>query len=764
MNFIQNLRERRVPQYLSAYCFGGYGLVRFVEFLEGRLQFSPHWVNLTAVGLLLLLPTVIMFAWSQGRPGKDKWGRIEKIFIPLKLVLVVAILFLIFHGKDLGAVTTTVAVEDENGKVTERVVPKTDYRKRIVLYAFENTGPADQQWLCHGLPVLLDNDLSQDPFVDTRLTAEMIAPLRDAGFPEGLDLPRALQRKVARESHYSYFLTGKVWREGEIDFIATELHASDTGRVLARREFQGPDITVLVDELSLQLRKDLDIPAGYINQHPDVAVAEIISDDLVAIEFFVRGAVMITLHNDWEAGKELLKEAAERDPTFALAQYLLSTSYSLTNHPEEAAIAINASMAHLYRLSERTQLQIKAVYYFNEQDVDKSMAVLDMWTQLYPQDSEGFLQKAFFMILRNDRASAISAYEEVLRINPHQYEMLLRIGGLYQDEGDYPQAEKYLTQYAECFPTSIQAWTELADLYLDYGELTQAAETLEKALLVEPGHIATRCVLASIAARDGRFAEAGELLANLRTSANSGQELADVIEEQLKLSADRGRIGNARVFLDDYMTSVHELYDPTQISIIHALKLRFLVDVGKSEEMLVLIDNMVSTAGPMIDLMIAYFKFEPLIELNRLDEAQTIIDKAEELINQMKIEIWRSRIAEARGSMAIARSDFDEAKAFFRRAVETSPTSTRLQRSLGRVLRLTGKFDEAEQVLNKVLKYDPANGQTNFELAKLFAESNQLTRAQEHLRLTLRAWEDADPDFIPAIEARAFSNTLNSLP
>jgi len=765
MDLLKNMHERRMPQYISAYCIGGFGLVRFVEFLEGRMQFSPHWVNLTVIALLCLLPAVALLAWSQGRPGKDHWGRLEKIAIPANLVLTIVTLLFVFHGKDLGGITTTVAVADENGQVSERVVPKSAFCKRVILYAFDNAGPADQDWLRFGLPLMLDFDLSQDPFIDGRQTSEMIGAVRNAGYPEGVDIPRALQRKLARESHFPFFLTGIVQRTENSYVIETELHGSDNGRVLAKHEFQGPDISALVDELSLQLRRDLDLPASHIDEQVDVAVAEILSEDIDAISIFSRAAIEASVHNRWDVASELSREAVKLDPTFAMAQFILSTSCSLLGGAEESTTAINAAMANLYRLPERLQLQIKAIYYLNaEQDADKGMAVVEMWTQLYPHDTDALILMAYLYLLRNDRSASIAAYETALDINPHRYELLHEIGNLHQELGEFSKAEEYLRQYAERFPTSIQSWSKLADLYLDFGELTLATETLERALLIEPQHIATRLSLADIAAKEGKFAKANDILAQLRSEAKTTQSLFDVLDQQMSLCNLQGQIIRSQSFLDEFVDCAQELYNPIEVNVIHAVHLRCSCDIGRPEESLAALENLVESTAPPVDRMVAYFKFSPLIDLNRLDETEVGIDDTEELVEQLKIEIWRPRIADARGQLAVARSDYASAEEQFRSAVDLNPTSPRTQRWLGRVLRLQGKFDEAEEVLNQLLRIDPNNGKTNLELAQLYSETDKLTKAREHLRIALHAWQDADPEFIPAIEAREMQSILGSLP
>jgi tetratricopeptide (TPR) repeat protein len=765
MDFIQNLRERRLPQYLSAYVFGGLGLVRFIEFLEGRLQFSPHWVNLTAVGLLLLLPAVTILNWSQGRPGKDRWGKLEKIAIPINLVMVVVILFVFFGGKDFGALTQKVAIADETGQVTERVVPKSEYRKRVAFFALKNAGAEDQNWLCHGVPIMLDFDLSQDAFVDSRQAAVTIVALRNEGYPDGLNVPVALQRKIAREAHYPLFFNGTFRTEGDITIIETKLQASDNGKLIAERQFQGPNILDLIDEISLQLRKDLDIPSGYIEENVDVTIAEILSEDIEAIRLFTQAAMLISAYNNWEGANELLMEAVERDPTFAMAQYVFSASNTMVGSTEGTATAIAAAMDNLYRLPERVQLQIKTYYYYNhKQDPDKGMAIVEMWTRLYPQDSDAFKQKAFLHSIRGENEAAIAAFEQALKIDPHQYELLQQIGNIYKALDEFSKAESYLRQYADQFSTRIEAWTQLASLYLNYGKPAEAKEALDQALLIEPNHIAARVSLSEAMTLEGQFDEARDLLEQLAAEANSPQERFEVLDRQMSLCQFKGQISSIYSFLDRYVEIAGGLYSPPEVTIIHALRLPVLTEIGRADEALASIESLAANTMPPITDFVNYFRINPLIKMNRLDEVEAIINQTEATVEQLKLEVWRSRLLEARSNLADARGDYVSAARLLRECVEITPLSSRMQRRLGRVLRLQGKYGESRKVLERLLKLNPNNGRTNFEMAQLYNDTDNVSKALEHLRVALITWQDADPDFAPAKAAHELQSKLNSLP
>ncbi len=162
MDLTRNLRERRVPQFLSAYVAIGWGLTQFLAFLEGRMGFSPTIVNLLSLALICLLPGVIVLAWRQGRPGPDGWGRVEVLSIATNLLLTAAVLFFVFQGQDFHAVTETVTLTDENGEAVERTVVNGAYRRHLLVFYLDNKGPAQDDWLQQGLTTAIATDHAPD--------------------------------------------------------------------------------------------------------------------------------------------------------------------------------------------------------------------------------------------------------------------------------------------------------------------------------------------------------------------------------------------------------------------------------------------------------------------------------------------------------------------------------------------------------------------------------------------------------------------------
>ena len=136
-SLVARLLKRRVPQIFAIYMGACWGLVEFADFMVGEFLLSPHWTRVALVGSLLLAPSALMLAWYHGKPGRDRMAKAEKVGIPANVALCVAVLWGSFGGSDLGAATTAVTVETEDGEVIERVVAKAEFRKRTALFPLD---------------------------------------------------------------------------------------------------------------------------------------------------------------------------------------------------------------------------------------------------------------------------------------------------------------------------------------------------------------------------------------------------------------------------------------------------------------------------------------------------------------------------------------------------------------------------------------------------------------------------------------------------
>jgi len=764
MNLIQELRQRRVIQITGGYVLGGWGFLQFLAFLESRMTVSPHLVNLIGLALLLLLPSVVTLVWVHGRPGKDTWGRAPKVVVPANLVAVALLLVVLFSGRDLGAVTQTIAVEDENGAVTERVVPKHEYRRRVLIFYPENSGSEEDAWARETLAFLLSLDLSQDGFVDAVIPLSMAGAIQDAGSSDGHGLSRPLQRKLARDANIGHFLTGSVGQQDGQWQLATELHESESGKIVARRTNAAADLFSLADQVSRQLREDLGLPAAHLNESPDLPIVELTSTDPQAVASHVQALLAVTHRNDWEAALSHLEDATERDPRYALAQFLLFGLRKTLGDAEGASTAIAAAMDNLYRVPERLSFLIKSQYYFEEkQDADKAMAVLRMWSRIYPNDVDAYEMLGLFYFIRQDLPQAIAAYEQILIIDPSRVQYLEELADLHTQIGNFDEAEGYLKRYVEIFPTRADGYENLSDFYSATGRLDEARDALAKAQLLEPEDLILTLSLIDLDIKTGKYRESEQALVDLLTGTVTARERVRIYVRQVSLAVLLGRPDDVIDRLAAFYEAGLESLNPLLADIGYSLMLPSISMVGRPAEALSRLAAVKSHLPAPYNDLVGLGEAWVYADLGRVPEATASLAAAVSVVESFKFETYRSRIALVEGMIDEATGDLDAAIAHFRdaidKAIEVEPVY-RLR--LARALRLVGEEDEAMAVLEEAVKVEPAHPEYQLELAHLQYQRGDLVQTNKHLSVALAAWAEAGPEYLPAQEARRLAALLET--
>ena len=145
-----------------------------------------------------MIPSILILSYFHGAPGKDKWNKIEKIGIPANIIVSLIIMIVMFYPKDLGATTKTVSYEDEQGNNIERVIPKVEFRKSILLYNFtldENI----EKWMSSGIPSSIAYKMLQDIYVNSSFQFEIESILGEYNKSITDIIPFSLQREISKK-------------------------------------------------------------------------------------------------------------------------------------------------------------------------------------------------------------------------------------------------------------------------------------------------------------------------------------------------------------------------------------------------------------------------------------------------------------------------------------------------------------------------------------------------------------------------------------
>lgn len=753
---LKNLLQRRVPQILGGYILGGFVLIQFIDWLVSHYPVSPHLPEFSFAVLVSLIPTVLILAYFHGRSGRDQWTRVEKIGIPINLLLAAALLFVVFQDKELGATVKTLTVQDESGHTMERVIPKSGFRKSIAVFYFDNeSGDSSLNWLQYAIPHMLTFDLYQDLFLDLIHGYLFYDKMNGAGFPKGTGLPLTLQKKIAGDLNKKYFITGSLNKQDDEFNVETSIYQTDRGKVLAENVFQGTDIFSLVDEISVVFKKELEIPEGHIEEVTDHPVAEILTGSLDALELYFSGVNSIVFDQNWEEGIEYLEQSVTEDPTFASAYDDLQLSYLLSNQRDKAIQASGKLMQHLYRLPERLQLQSKLRYYYDiKQDGEKGFHVAKLWADLYPDDLNAHGNLAMFYKLKNELGNAISEYQKILELDPERHQILQEIGSLYKAKGDFEEALEYYERYAEKFPDKYESFTALGELYRTLGEYEQAGINYERASIMEPENISVLLRLAAIEANLGRFEQALiQYMEALEMSKTPGDS-SGVYRSLSQFHQTQGRI-NAALEYELLAQAIDERIRPQALVLLLKLQsLDIYILAEQKDVAFKTIETIEAQLSPPFDKLVSLGYLIIYVELEDADEAEKALAGVEEYMQTFQVETFRPVVFHAQGKIHEIRSEYEEAILSYQKELEIDPTDASIHRDIGRCYRELKDLNKAEASILKHLKIRPFDSESHSEIALVYHEMGQEKMALEHLNKALSIWEDADPEFMPAKEAR----------
>jgi len=762
VTIVKDLLRRRVPQVVAIYFVASWGLLEFLDFITQRFALSPHLIDLGLFVPLLLLPSVILVTYFHGAAGADKWVTAEKIVIPINLVVAGGFLLFFLQGKDLGATTTTVTVTNEEGVEMERVVPKSEFRKRIAVYFFDSEpGDTAAAWVQYGLPVAVATDLTQDEYIDLRMSVHFAERLRETGFNDMVNVPLALKREIAEGAHRDHFVTGSVSASNGTFQATVSLYETQRGRLVEERSYEGSDVLALADQISVQLRDDLKIPDRGEEAAPDLPVSELLTNSPEAFRLSIESMRAIQIDQDFARGTSLMEAAVAEDPRYADAQADLGTLYLLMNRPAEMAGPMQAAMDHSYRLPERARFVLKSNYYLLvHQDMERAYASLEMWAELFPDDLVAYQALLQIQTMRDDKTGALGSLEKILELDSAQRDVLLQMGDLRQAMGDVPGAKADFQRYAQEFPEDHDVLGRLAQLSLRSGEIDKAREHFNRAMILAPSDVGLLVGMGDVERAAGELEEALARYQAGMSTASTPEERAQVYSALVSLSLAKGQVGKALEFqealLEEALT-YEPIFNVAQFTLIGA---GLYAEAGREEDAFAMVAEAGAQLAPPFDGLVPLGDMQIYLALEDADAIEGTLPGVEAFIDALQYEVIRPAVLSARGQVHELRGEYREAIQQYEEEQRMKPADTSIRMKLGRCYRELGELDEAENHLQEALKSSPFGPRTNYEMALTYEAMGRTDEAREHLGRSLAIWSEADPEYRWARRARAAAERI----
>lgn len=751
----KDLWNRRVIQILLGYVASAWIIKQAVAALVAKYMLSTYLTELAWIVLLSLIPTVFLLAYFHGRRSSGKWNRIEIFGMPANVLLSIILVVILFNDKDLGASTTMITFENDQGKTETRAIPKNEYRKKLAIFFFENkTGDPTLDWLQYGMASLLEYDLSQDLYMEANAADAYILKMRDAGYQDGLGTPVMLKKEIAGYYHKEYFTTGIFDLKDNLWHVVLEVYDTERGNKVQTIALEHSDIFSLIDQLTLDLKKAVNMTDAQIKSADDLDVANIFTKSLAAFQHYTESQLAVLLNNNFDKSQVLAEKAISEDGDFIVAQIKLAELYFNSNKPDKAKQLLSSIIGKLYNLPERKQFAAKFFYYILDEKPDKAIAVVKMWSELYPNDISAHELLAERYLMANKIDASIHQYKIIANIAPEEYQYIQTLGDLYERAGKYDSSLYYYNIYADKYPNEFLSYKNLGDTYLKSGKFKEAEENYEKSLLIDQGNTKAIARLVDLKLRTGNPQIALELLNTGFENCKTPYDSLDIIDSYMNFYEYHGMASKSFEYFLMKKPIWESVVPPLRVMVFQAFFINEYVKGGQPEEGLRILDRIKSELQPPLDKVAAFGYLFYYIELKKPEIAEQYITEATEIIEAFGEQTLLQNIYYAQGQIAELKGNYEEAIKAYLAYDKFIPGTANASRYLASCYLQSGELKKAQEYLEEALRLYPNNPKTLYEAALFHRAKGNHETALEYCQKANDIWKNADESYEPAQKGR----------
>jgi len=301
--------------------------------------------------------------------------------------------------------------------LSRRVHALTD-KDTIVLADFTNTtgDPVFDGTLRQGLSVQLE----QSPFLSIISDQQIQQTLQMMGQKPDVKLTPEIARELCQRTTSAAVLNGSIAQIGTQYLLTLEAADCSSGELLASTESQASDKNHVLDALgksASEIRNKLGESLSTVQKF-DTPLEHATTPSLEALQAYSLGR-KASAESSWAAAVPLFQRAIRLDPNFAMAYARLGTACS--NLGEVTLGAENTRKAYQLRdpVSEREKFYIESHYYQNGTgDLEKSLQVLQLWTDTYPRDWQPLPPSSAIHSWLGQYEKSLAEAREGFRLNP----------------------------------------------------------------------------------------------------------------------------------------------------------------------------------------------------------------------------------------------------------------------------------------------------------------------------------------------------------
>ncbi|MFK8017296.1 MAG: tetratricopeptide repeat protein [Gammaproteobacteria bacterium] len=785
MTVFKELFARRVPQLLGLYVAGTWMAIEIGDWLIEKFGLPESITAYIFIALAAMLPAVAVVAWFHGAPGKDQWTKVEKTVVPLNLMGAALALFFLnpqpLPDQSVGVTASAIetrTVVDETGVSQSFEVPVEAFHKNVTLYFLPNeTGDASNDWLSYALPLLIEHDLNHEtPLVSAATpfgSDSLLESLRTRGFDDAVGEPRSLQLTLVRERRGDALVSGALVTVDEQVRARVRLIDVSSGSVLAEMDEDIADLLSAADRISMLAQQQLDIdPKSDTENDP---LTDNLSGKIDAVRRYVDARIAVALRNDYAAGVALLEEAIQIDDSFAQAYGELANLYYLSGNVQQAKSTVLQALNYDYKLSTASRFQTKTRRYLYDNDFDRSVKVLSMWTEVDPQNPRAFEGLgSVLMITGQNHAAALAAFEKALALNPGSYSLYSSMASVEQGRGNLAAAAQHIQSFLDARPDDAQAHLHLARIYVAAGDYDRARQSYLDAELLFADDLGATLGLAALALRTGEFPEARKRIDDALARELTAQQRLMALNARAEFEYVRGKLNAMLATLGELDALAAQIMPPLmRIVQVGMTAINTKTLLGDFDGALATIDDVTGQIDAPLDGFLNLPRVGVEWEKGDIPAALASLDRAEAFVAQLADPTFDPMMAYARvvrfvidddaqGTRQQVDTTLDLMDRSFFASMNTSVFVDEIRVDLARMLRRVGAVSKAKTLLDDALRLNPFLATAHLEMAYIWHSEENSAQALQSLEQAMAIWSDADADYRRHRDAKGLQASLRN--
>jgi serine/threonine protein kinase/Tfp pilus assembly protein PilF len=628
----------------------------------------------------------------------------------------------------------------------------------IAIMYFENMAqPEDKERLGDIIKTLLITDLSESRYVSVVSNQRMYDILKLMGKEGVMKVDRSVASEVATRAKSRWMLLGNILMVEPRIVITTQLVDVKSGRVEASQRVTGgvgQDVFPLVDRLAVEIRNDLALPAAAA-QEPDRPVADVTTHSREAYRYYIEGCDYYYKYYKPEAIKSFRK-AIEHDPTFAMAYYMLSSSYDATGgaaFKEKKEIFANA-VKYSDKVSVKEKHLIDSLAASFSGKYTKAILILEKLLERFPDDKEIYFEIGnIYLSEQQIMGKAIYYFKKAIEIDPLDKNAYLKLHLAYKTKGDIEESIQAIDQYIKLAPNEAMPYHSRGYLYMDSGKIDQAIQSFKKACELKP--LYSSWELGDIYLQKREYDKADKYY----------RELADFGSDKYKRTLGRGCLA----FIPFHQGKYRETLEIADVVIasnridriknftsacIHLLRAFVYLELNKPALGLKECDTGIdhySSVFPGARLSWANYRAWFLGATGQVEKVNEIIRMLKGEQKKKDRTLVRS-FASHLGWCELARGNPGAAIPYFKQAIKER-LNFRDYYFLGKSCFAAGRLEEGIEAFEKAItRYDRFrmffgnySAKAHFLLGTGYEKSGRYKKAVENYERFLDIWKDADP-------------------